>query len=126
MPAVMILQVDGYTGLDSVKVNGVYMVFIALTSYEWKMYKVVCTKTKFSLTLAFAITVHKYQGLTLRRVVLSFHCKNISIRQNYFVLSCVRSINHVAFESGFSNNCFFFQSSIDVIDKIADVSNKDS
>lgn len=107
MPAVVMVQVDGYTGPGSVVVNGVHVVLIALTFHQWKIDGVVCTRTQFPLTLAFAIIVHKCQGLTLRRVVLSFHGKDDSTGQSCVALSRVHSIDHVAFESGFSYDRFF-------------------
>lgn len=83
MPAVVMVQVDGCTGPGSVKINGFHAVPIAPTSHQWKIDGVVCTRTQFPLTLAFAITARKCQGLTLRRVVLSFHHKDDSTWQSY-------------------------------------------
>ena len=51
---------------------------------------------------AFAITIHKSQGLTLARVVLNFENKDLTSGLNYVALSRVRAIEHVMFETGFS------------------------
>lgn len=62
----------------------------------------------------------------MRRVVLSFHRKDDSTGQSYVALSRVRSIDHVAFESGFSYDRFPSQPSVGANDRIADASNRDS
>lgn len=121
---IVMMQVDDYTNSGNVMVNGIYVVSIALISHQWKIDEVVCTRTQFPLTLAFAITVHKYQGLILHKVVLSFYCKDDFNGQSYIALSCVCFINHMTFEFGFSYDCFFSQSSIDAKEKIADTSNR--
>lgn len=126
MPAVVMMEVDGYTGPGSVKVNGVHVVPIAPTSHQWKIDEMVCTRIQSPLTLSFAITVHKCQGLTLRRVVLNFYRKDDSTGQSDVALSRVRSIDHVAFESGFSYDRFPSQLSVGAKDRIVDATNRDS
>lgn len=60
MPAIVMMQVDRYFGRSNIKFNSVYMVPIAPISHQWKIDEVICTRTLFFLTLAFAITMHKY------------------------------------------------------------------
>lgn len=51
-----------------------------------------------SLTLAFAITIHKSQGLTLNKAVVNLATKTINSTLTYVALSRVRHITSLALE----------------------------
>lgn len=51
---------------------------------------------------AFAITIHKSQGLTLTKVVLNFKDKDFASRLSYVALSRVCVIEHAMFETSFA------------------------
>ena len=85
---------------------------------------VVCCRTQFSLTLTFAITVHKCQNLTMSKMMLKFSRKNDTTDQNYVALSRVRSIDDVLFDSDFSYDRFSVNSSIDTMNRLNEIVKK--
>jgi ATP-dependent exoDNAse (exonuclease V) alpha subunit len=82
LPTVLLIRFDDYSGPDFPGLlPGVIPVFPATRSYDYK--GVSCSRTQFPLRLAYAITVHKSQGLTLSKVVLNLdqkeHCLGLSL-----------------------------------------------
>jgi hypothetical protein len=62
--------------------------------YSCRVKKVLSTRTQLPLTLAWAITIHKSQGLTLNRATI--HCKGINkAGQLAVAVSRVRKADHV-------------------------------
>lgn len=106
MPAVILVAVDNYAGLASMVVNGVHVVPIVPTEAQWEIKHKVCQRKQFPLMPAFAITIHKSQGLTLAKVVLNFENKDFTSGLSYVALSRVRAIEHIMFETGFSRDRF--------------------
>ena len=106
MPAVILVAVDNYTGPASMVVNGVHVVPVAPAKARWEVKHEVCQRKQFPLMPAFAITIHKSQRLTLARVVLNFDSKDFTSGLSYVALSRVRAIEHIMFETGFSQDRF--------------------
>jgi ATP-dependent DNA helicase PIF1 len=61
--------------------------------------------------LAYAITVHKSQGLTLSRVVLDIDQKEHCLGLTYVAVSRVKSLQGLMFESSFDYSRFTGQNS---------------
>ena len=72
--------------------------------------------------LAYAITVHKSQGLTLSRVVLNVDQKEHCLGLSYVAVSRVKALNGLMFESPFDFSRFTVQDSPIVKDRELDIS----
>ena len=58
------------------------------------------------MRLAYAITVHKSQGLTLRKVVLDLSRKEHCLSLSYVAISRVKSLDGLLFKGPFDFNHF--------------------
>ena len=57
-----------------------------------------CTRTQFPLRIAYAITVHKAQGLTLPRIVLNITGKDFALGLSYVAISRVKTFDGLLFD----------------------------
>jgi ATP-dependent exoDNAse (exonuclease V) alpha subunit len=60
-----------------------------------------CHRTQFPLTVAFAVTVHKAQGMTVDQAVLNIARKDFVVGLTYVAVSRVKSLSGILFESPF-------------------------
>jgi ATP-dependent DNA helicase PIF1 len=105
MPSMLLIRFDDYAGPDfSPYPSKVIPIFPVARQFDFK--GAACTRTQFPLRLAYAITVHKSQGLTLSRVVLNLdqkeHCPGLS----YVAVSRVKALRGLMFESAFDYSHF--------------------
>jgi hypothetical protein len=100
MPAIVMIQVDGYKGLGSVDIDGHQLIPILPVRNEFELDGHMCNRFQIPLRLAFAITIHKSQGLTLSRVVVNLNpsSKHINSILAYVALSRVRGPSGLAIE----------------------------
>ena len=89
MPAVVLVVVDDYTSFAIIVFNGMHVVPVVLADAQWEIKHKVCQRKQFLLMLAFGITIHKSQRLTLARVVLNFDSKDFTSGLSYVALSRV-------------------------------------
>jgi ATP-dependent DNA helicase PIF1 len=105
LPSIILIRFDDYHGPDFPHCDrGVIPVFPVTRQFQYK--GVACSRTQFPLRLAYAITVHKSQGLTLSRAVLNLnrreHCPGLS----YVAISRVKTLGGLLFEVPFDFDRF--------------------
>ena len=99
MPAMVLFEVPGYTGRATIHVNGRHVVPILPRNSQWDRNGSTCTRTQIPLIIAFTITIHKSQGLTLNQAVVNLDTKSINTTLTYVALSRVRHIDSFAIEA---------------------------
>ena len=60
-----------------------------------------CTRTQFPLTIAYSITVHKSQGMTVDRAVLNMNAKKLTVGLRYAAVLRVKTLGGLLFEEPF-------------------------
>ena len=60
-----------------------------------------CYRTQFALTIAYAITVHKAQGVTVDKAVLNIAKKDFVVGLTYVAVSRVKTLGGILFETPF-------------------------
>ena len=60
----------------------------------------------FSIVLAYTITIHKSQGVTLAKTVLDLHYRDFSVGQSYVALSQIKTIQGLMLDDKFDISRF--------------------
>ncbi|KAK3920009.1 ATP-dependent DNA helicase [Frankliniella fusca] len=95
MPYAVICKFDKYKGpfMDS----DLESIPIAPVTSSWQAKDgTQCTRTQFPITLAYGITIHKSQGLTLEKVFINIGDKEFSIGLTYVALSRCKTFSGLA------------------------------
>jgi ATP-dependent DNA helicase PIF1 len=105
MPSLLLVRFSEYSGPDF-PLYGSKILPIFPTTRQFEFKGISCTRTQFPLRLAYAITVHKSQGLTLSRVVLNIDQKEHCLGLSYVAISRVKTLDGLIFESPFDFSRF--------------------
>jgi ATP-dependent DNA helicase PIF1 len=117
MPTAIMVEVDDYEGPKFPGTNYI-PIFPVTRRFEYK--KRDCSRTNFPLRPAYAITVHKSQGLTLKQVVLNLERKDHSPGLSYVAISRVKKLSSIMFETPFDLSRFTTKESSNMKDRARD------
>ena len=81
--------------------EGQPMIPIISVRLEWEVASVTYSREMFPVILAYAITIHKAQGLILNKVVLDISTKDHSLGHTYVAISCVQTVQGLMFKKPF-------------------------
>ena len=99
LPEVLMVQFDNYKGpFFAEDADGSGFVPIFPTTAWFECNGADCTRTQFPLRIAYAITVHKAQGLKLPRVVLNITGKDFALGLSYVAISRVKTFDGLLFD----------------------------
>lgn len=102
LPQVVMIVIRSYKGptlwFDS---EGIKLVPITPVKVSWEHNGVKCSHTQLPLQLAFAITMHKSQGMTLDKAIVNLGEREFSRGLTFVALSQVRTIEGLAIKPGF-------------------------
>ena len=101
-PFAVLVAFRGYTGpswgSDS---DGTPIVPIFRAHRDFYKGATTCRRTQFPLTLSYAITIHKAQGMTLGKVVLNLAEPDFAAGLTYVAISRVKTLSGLLFEEPF-------------------------
>ena len=120
LPYVILIEFDNYSGLEFPSCSfSVVLVFVELRRFDYK--SIACTRKQFPLRLAYSITVHKSQGLTLSKAVLNLAAKEHALGLLYVAVSRVKKLSGLLFECPFNFDHFQPPTSESFKDRALDV-----
>lgn len=100
LPLAVIVEFDKYTGPPIAGRS----VPILPVSASWKNGPVECSRRQLPLSLAYALTVHKSQGLTIDRAVVDIGISESSPGLTYVALSRVRTLQSLQLVDGYNQD----------------------
>lgn len=94
------MKFDTYTGPSLY--NGLIPVLAQTVSFKKGL--VTCTRKQFPLQLAYAISVHKAQGITLDQAVVDIGSSEFALGLTYVALSRVKTIDGLLIDPAFPSD----------------------
>ena len=107
LPSMLVFKPDAYDGPSMFQADdGRPVVPLFPMTSEWEEGAQRFSRTMYPVAVAYAITVHKSQGLTLDRAVLDLTKKDFAIGLTYVAVSRVRTVDGLMIDHDFSMGRF--------------------
>jgi ATP-dependent DNA helicase PIF1 len=98
LPTVVFVRAPAYTGPTRYSdADGKPLIPIGPTTYQWSSKGQSFTRQQYPISIAYAITVHKSQGLSLDRVVIGLGKADFSRGLSFVSISRAKSYSGLAF-----------------------------
>jgi ATP-dependent DNA helicase PIF1 len=103
------VQFDRYDG-PAFEVDGVEMPYTPVfpVRQDFNIGNEACSRTQFPLTVAYAITVHKSQSITVDQVVTDLSERDFQHGLSYVAVSRVKTLNGLMLELHFERNNLYY------------------
>ena len=108
-PRVLMVRFDHYDG-PAFEVDGVEMPYVPVfpVRQDFNVGNEACSRTQFPLTVAYAITVHKSQSITVDQVVTDLSERDFQHGLSYVAVSRVKTLQGLMLESPFERNNLYY------------------
>jgi ATP-dependent DNA helicase PIF1 len=101
-PFALLVHFDKYTGPEfHTDKQGRCLVPLFMSKREFFHANNICSRSQFPVTIAYAITVHKAQGITVEQAVLNITDRDFAPGLTYVAVSRVKSLHGLLFEESF-------------------------
>lgn len=97
LPVAVMVEMDTYSGPAYTDPNGHRVVPIAPARHTWEGTSGSCSRCQLPLCLAWAVTVHKSQGLTLPKAVMDLGNSEFAAGLSFVAISRVRALADLLF-----------------------------
>jgi ATP-dependent exoDNAse (exonuclease V) alpha subunit len=117
-PLAILVDFDHYDGLEYTRdpVTNRKLVPIFWSTRDFVRGSVTCTRSQFPLTKAYAITIHKSQGISVTKIVLNLTGKaDFAPGLTYVAMSRVRSLKGLLIEEPFSLERLRFKATATIV-----------
>ncbi|EXX54639.1 ATP-dependent DNA helicase PIF1-like [Rhizophagus irregularis DAOM 181602=DAOM 197198] len=98
LPIAVLVSFDSYKGPTITSLEGERVVPIAPIRRTWDGKSGVCSRLQIPVCLAWAITVHKSQSLTLQKAIIDLGDKEFIAGLSFVVISRVRTLKDILFK----------------------------
>ncbi|CAG8754421.1 15252_t:CDS:1, partial [Cetraspora pellucida] len=98
LPVAVLISFEHYKGPTITASDGKKVVPIAPIQRTWEGKVGMCSRLQVPVCLAWAITVHKSQGLTLPQAIVDFGNKEFAAGLSFVAVSRVRALNDLIFK----------------------------
>ena len=100
LPIAVLISFDNYKGPTIASLEGERVVPIAPIQRNWTGKSgVSCSRLQIPIRFAWAITVHKSQGLTLRKAIIDLGEKEFTAGLSFVAVSRVRELEDLLFKT---------------------------
>jgi hypothetical protein len=124
LPFAILIAFDNYSGPVYPGCDAsIVPVFARQSRFDY--HGIACTRKQFPLQLAYGITVHKSQGLTLSKAVMNLATKEHALGLSYVAVSRVKSLQGLLFECPFDYEHFQVKETNTFRDRELDVAVRD-
>ncbi len=98
LPTAILVSFDQYHGPTLTSLDEILIVPIVPIWRIWEGKSDICSRLQLSLSLAWAITAHKSQGLTLLKAVIDLGKREFATDLSFVAISHVRSLKDIIFK----------------------------
>ena len=97
LPNSVLIEFNNYSGPAIVTIEGKKLVSIIPVRHTWEGKKGPCSRLQIPICLAWAITVHKSQGLTMQEATIDLGKKEFAAGLSFVAISRVCALENIIF-----------------------------